>query len=153
MSDPYKLMTIGPSHYCEKARWALDFFGVPYDEEPHPPIVHWGWSLRSGGGRWVPILCAGERVIGDSTDILHFLDEQHGNGCRLSDGREFLVGRVFTAADLSFASLAAPVLVPFEYGASLPSLEELPAAVVELASEFRATAAGDFGLRLYRDHR
>ena len=72
---------------------------------------------------------------------------------RLADGREFLAGGVFTAADLSFAALAAPVLLPPEYGASLPSLEELPAAVVELVTEFRATAAGDFGLRLYRNHR
>ena len=70
MSAPYRIMTIGPSHYCEKARWALDFFGVSYDEEPHPPIIHRGWSLRTGGGRTVPILYAGERVIGDSTDIL-----------------------------------------------------------------------------------
>ena len=72
---------------------------------------------------------------------------------RLADGREFLVGGLFSAADLSFAALAAPVLLPSQYGAALPSLEQLPEAVVELITEFRATAAGEFGLRLYEECR
>jgi len=32
MGHSYRLITIGPSHYCEKARSALDFFGINYDE-------------------------------------------------------------------------------------------------------------------------
>lgn len=63
MSDSYRLMTIGPSHYCEKARWGLDFFEVDYTEDKHPPLVHWAWSLPSGGGRTVPILKIGTKVI------------------------------------------------------------------------------------------
>ena len=55
MTTPYRLMTIGPSHYCEKARWALDYLGIDYVEEKHPPMIHWGWSLPSGGGRPMPI--------------------------------------------------------------------------------------------------
>ncbi len=250
MALPYRLITIGPSHYCEKARWALDFFAVPYSEEPHPPLLHWAWSLSSGGGRTVPVLVVGARVLDDSTAILRFLDEQYGGerrlyptdpelrtevdeleelfdarlgphtrriayfhllphrsltlaavspgvgagqrmvfslgfpvfrwlmrrgmninpasversvgfvrqafatvGDRLADGRGFLVGGAFSAADLSFAALAAPVLLPPQYGAALPSLEALPEAVVDLISELRGSAAGDFGLRLYRDHR
>jgi len=33
MHQTCRLVTIGPSHYCEKARSALDFFGINYDEE------------------------------------------------------------------------------------------------------------------------
>jgi glutathione S-transferase len=250
MNESYKLITIGPSHYCEKARWALDFVGTQYSEEKHPPMIHWGWSLPSGGGRTVPILVVGDRVIGDSTEILHFLDEQHGNERRLfptgselrqevdeledlfdsrlgphtrriayfhllphrsltlpavspgvgagqrmvfslgfpvfrwlmrrgmninpisaersvdfvrqvfaavekrlADGREFLVGETFSAADLSFAALAAPVLLPSRYGAALPSLDQFPDAAVELINGFRTTVAGQFAHRLYEGHR
>ncbi len=28
MDSSYRLITIPPSHYCEKARWALDYLGV-----------------------------------------------------------------------------------------------------------------------------
>ena len=30
-----ELVTIPISHYCEKARWALERAGVPYVERPH----------------------------------------------------------------------------------------------------------------------
>jgi glutathione S-transferase len=243
-------MTIGPSHYCEKARWALDHFGVEYEEDKHPPLIHWAWSLPSGGGRTVPILRTGTQVIGDSTAIVRFLDAEHRNGTflypadgglraeveeledrisirlgphtrrvvyyhllphrrlalaaiepgvggpqrlvfrvgfplfrsmmrrgmnigeasaersldftrqifgeldeRLSDGRRFLVGEVFTAADLSFAALAAPVLLPAEYGAPLPGFDRLPGEAREMIEEFRRTTAGEFALRIYRELR
>ena len=32
MSQAYRLITIEPSHYCEKARWPLDFFGANDDD-------------------------------------------------------------------------------------------------------------------------
>ena len=35
---------------------------------------------------------------------------------RLEDGRRYLCGDAFTAADLAFAALAAPAIVPPEYG-------------------------------------
>jgi glutathione S-transferase len=74
-------------------------------------------------------------------------------GERLADGREFLVGGTFTAADLTFAALAAPVLLPPEYGAPLPELDDLPSDVGDLVESFRSTAAGAFALRIYRDWR
>jgi glutathione S-transferase len=74
-------------------------------------------------------------------------------GQRLADGRRYLVGDGFTAADLTFAALASPVLMPRGYGAPLPSLAELPEPVLPLVEEMRATEAGAFAQRLYRDER
>ena len=42
---PYRFVTIHFSHYCEKARWALDRLGVPYREEGYLPVVHYLGTL------------------------------------------------------------------------------------------------------------
>lgn len=34
------LLTLPPSHYCERARWALDLKGIAYDEERLAPGAH-----------------------------------------------------------------------------------------------------------------
>ena len=34
------LLTLAPSHYCERARWALDLTEIAYDEERLAPGVH-----------------------------------------------------------------------------------------------------------------
>jgi hypothetical protein len=49
--------------------------------------------------------------------------------------------------------LAAPVLLPRNYGSPLPTLAELPAELLPLIEEMRASPAGVFGLEMYRDHR
>jgi glutathione S-transferase len=74
-------------------------------------------------------------------------------GRRLAEGRRYLVGERFTAADLTFAALAAPVLLPRGFGAPLPTLAELPAPILPLIEEMRGTDAGAFAQRLYRDER
>ncbi len=250
MDTPYRLITIPPSHYCEKARWALDRAGLAFDEEPHPPLLHILPCRKAGGRRTTPILITDLGVYPDSTDILHFVDSRvddppplfptdsvqragvvqleelfdeklgphtrrlayfhllphrelfegaalagarggdrmvfksllplirgmmrkgmkiDAKGAersfdrirevfetvneRLASGRSYLVGERFTAADLTFAALAAPVLLPRDYGAPLPSLEELPDEMLAIIDEMRATPAGEFGLRMYRDHR
>ena len=48
---------------------------------------------------------------------------------RLADGRPYLTGDRFTAADLTFACLAAAVVLPPEYGVALPQPEALPGPV------------------------
>src|SRR5437660_9494287 len=69
------LVTIPISHYCEKARWALDRIGVPYRERAHLQVVHWFAAKRAGGGHTVPVLVCGDRVLANSADILDAADE------------------------------------------------------------------------------
>jgi len=250
VSSEYRLITIPPSHYCEKARWALEHAGIAYREEGHPPLLHRLAAKFAGGGHTTPILVAGKKVLSDSTDILQFIDVEHAEGWRpyptdsqlrveaeeleevfntrlgphtrriayyhllqhnelflasvlagvggfertlfralaplikklmrvsmriddegaersvghvqnvfetvgelLADGRSYLVGKKFGAADLTFAALAAPVLLPRSYGSPLPSLGEVPAELLAQVEDFRSSPAGDFALRIYRDHR
>ena len=72
---------------------------------------------------------------------------------RLSDNRRFLLGDRFTAADLAFACLAAPAVLPPEYSAWLPATDVFaePARARTLA--FRETPAGAFVLRVFREER
>jgi glutathione S-transferase len=250
MATEYRLITIPPSHYCEKARWALEHAGVAYREEGHPPLLHRLPVKLAGGEGSTPVLVAGKTVLPDSTDILQFIDVEHAGGWRpyptdsqlrveaeemeelfdtqlgphtrriayyhllqhdklffesvlagvggvertlfkvlsplvkrlmrvgmriddegaerslgyvqkvfttvgelLADGRSYLVGKKFGAADLTFAALAAPVLLPRSYGSPLPSLDEVPAELLAQIEDFRSSLAGDFALRIYRDHR
>ena len=82
--------------------------------------------------------------------------EQLGSFSELIGSRRYLVGDRFSDADLTFACMAAPLLVPSPregYGATLPSLAELPADYAKLAAEFRATPAGRFALRMFAEER
>jgi cytochrome P450/glutathione S-transferase len=72
---------------------------------------------------------------------------------RLADGRRFLMGDTFTAPDLALAALAAPILLPPQYGGPLPLLAELPADMRREVEGWRATPAGQFILRLYAENR
>ena len=72
---------------------------------------------------------------------------------RLSDGRPYLCGDRFTAADLTFAALSAALIVPPEYGVPLPQPDVLPAHIAGVVRGFRAHPAGEYALRLFRDER
>jgi glutathione S-transferase len=71
---------------------------------------------------------------------------------RLAGGRRYLVGDRFTAADLTFAALAAPVIVPDAYGAPLPP-DRLPEEGRADVDRLRATPARTFAARIYAEHR
>ncbi len=242
------LITIPLSHYCEKARWALDRVLLPYREEPHAPLLHLLATKRNDGGS-VPILVHGTCRLIDSTAILVHADAVCGGNLlypsdaalrrevealeerfdtqlgphtrrwayeqllpdaklirslwlhqaprlearflsvimplarylvragyritpdsarrsldrvqdvfreverQLSDGRLFLTGEHFTAADLTFAALAARVLFPAECRAVLPSLNAVPVPMRDEVLRLRATAAGQFALRLFSQER
>jgi glutathione S-transferase len=246
---PLRLVTIGVSHYCEKARWALDRTRLDYVEEAHAPLLHYAATVRWGTRRTLPALVAPEGTLPDSTDILQWcdrhvaperrlyprdddarreveaiedeLDERLGPATRrwayswglevpktmrrilaaglphaeravvlaagglllaglerglrlgpraiettqariaevfeslaprLARGR-YLVGDQFTAADLTLAALGAPAVFPAEYGASLPSVADMPEAMQRSVEVFRQTPAGAHVLRMYREHR
>lgn len=250
MSESPVLITIPISHYCEKARWALDRAGVDYQERAHLQVLHWIPVTRAGGNKTAPVLVWGDRVFADSTDIVEAasakappdrsllpddpatatevralqsdFDARLGPegrrwmynslrgrrdiaiayGCtgvpawqrralplaypvaariidryldvtpataaraetevratfddvaeRLGDGRPYLCGERFSAADLAFASLAAAVLMPPEYGVPLPQPEELPATMATTVRELRAHPAGAHALKMYREER
>jgi glutathione S-transferase len=238
------LVTIPISHYCEKARWALDRAGLTYREERHVQGVHQVASRRAGGHGTLPVLITEHGTFADSEWIVRYADlhlepEQRlftgdpaveqlcreldaglgPDGRRLiyahmlprpelmlaynnqgvpaweaqalaklyplarrwatrelaitdlagdrakvlqafdaiahrrADGRKHLLGDRLTAADLTFASLAAAVLLPPEYGVELPQPDELPGAVREDVERFRAHPAGAYALGLFEKRR
>lgn len=68
----------------------------------------------------------------------------------LSDGRPFLCGDQLTAADIAFACMAAPVLLPPEYGIRLPSLDEAPPSARPDVLFYREHPAGQYALKLFQ---
>ena len=70
-----RLITIPISHYCEKARWALERVAIPYREERHVQGIHRLAARRAGGGSTVPVLVTPDRAIGESHEILAWVDE------------------------------------------------------------------------------
>jgi len=245
-----RLITIPISHYCEKARWALERAGLEYREERHIQGVHQIAARMAGGRVTVPVLVTPDGSIGDSAEILSWVDERtppeqrlypedphersevedlcrrfdedlgpagrrliyvhmlaqrqlmlpfNNQGVppwedrtlrwgwpllagfvrraldirpgvevgdeavvwkefdfvaeRLTDGRSYLCGERFGAADLTFAALAAPVLVPTAYGVQLPQPEEMAADTALLVERAREHPAGRYALRVIAEQR
>jgi glutathione S-transferase len=242
-----RLLTIPISHYCEKARWALERAGIAYEERRHVQGVHVAYSSLAGGHGTVPVLKCEDGVLAESEAIVRWVDarlppdrrllldagpevaalcrrldeglgpdgrrlmyaymlphrdlllEYNNEGVpawedgflraslrlmtpfaaqrlglgprtierdtrrvraefdfiaeRLADGRPYLCGDRFTAADLTFAALAAAVVVPPGYGVPLPQPDVLPEPVASAVREMRAHPAGEFALRLFREER
>jgi glutathione S-transferase len=69
----------------------------------------------------------------------------------LSDGRTYLVGDRFSAADLAFVTLAAALVSPPNYGVKLPEFSQLPTQMTKDMQAFQASLAGKFVLRLYQE--
>ena len=72
-----RLITFGISHFCEKARWALDWHGIPYSEIGWPPGLHIVLAKRCGAkGTTLPILLDGEIVIQGSGAIIDWAESK-----------------------------------------------------------------------------
>lgn len=69
---------------------------------------------------------------------------------QLTDNRSYLVGGNFSAADLTFAALAAPALRPLEHPVISSPLDEINSEMAAVIQELRATPAGAYALRLYK---
>lgn len=244
-----RLITIAISHYCEKARWALDRAGIEYVESAHVPLAHLLYTKPAGGAS-TPLLVTATRTITDSTDILRYADEKldervklfptdatadevvaleerfdvhlgtaarawayahllfgpadalHGlltHRCsraeatafralqrpivslmkkgmrigpdteawalarltplfddvdaRLADGRPYLCGERITAADVAFASLAAPIIDLGDVRPGPVPDDALPKGFREGRARFRERRSGAWVARLIRDDR
>lgn len=74
----------------------------------------------------------------------------------LSDGRRFLAGERFSAADLALASLASPVMGVGRkdgFSAVLPDASAFSPEFASFVEECRETRAGQHILRMYREER
>jgi hypothetical protein len=81
------------------------------------------------------------KIFGDISDRLH--------------GKTYLFGDVFTAADLCFAALVSPFLIPPELASmrGFQNLEDLPLGMRELYDQLIDTPAAQHALRMYELHR
>jgi glutathione S-transferase len=64
-------------------------------------------------------------------------------------GQRFVSGDTFTLADLLFVSYGGPLVFPEGYGAPLPRIDQLPAAMRPEVEAFRARPTGQYLLRMY----
>ena len=65
------------SHFCEKARWALDFKGLTFSRVPLLPGWHVLTTKRHGKYSSVPLLIDGTNKVQGSGNILTYLDEAY----------------------------------------------------------------------------
>lgn len=63
------LLTLAPSHYCERARWTLDLQGIVYDEERLAPGTHVLRVKRLGASTTsLPLLLLGDGSLCQGSD-------------------------------------------------------------------------------------
>ena len=94
------LVTISISHYCEKARWALDRAGIVYDERRHLPGLHRLAVKRHRGGLTAPVLvCADGTVIDQSADIVVYADGRAPVGRGMIPGDSAVAAEARALAD------------------------------------------------------
>lgn len=76
MSRPV-LYVFAISHYCEKARWALDFLGVDYELRHLAPGLHFEVARKLGApGSSVPWLTWRDGVVQGSGEIIDWAESQ-----------------------------------------------------------------------------
>jgi glutathione S-transferase len=76
------------SNYNEKARWALDFKGVPHVRRAVDPGPHRAIARKLTGGTTFPVLVLDGEAIGDSTRIIEALERRHPEPPLYSADRE-----------------------------------------------------------------
>ena len=72
-----KLLEFPHSHYCEKARWALDFKRIPFERVALLPGVHMRIVRRYAPKTSVPVLLSESRAVQGSSEIIDYLDETY----------------------------------------------------------------------------
>ena len=72
---------------------------------------------------------------------------------KLADGRRFLVGDRFSAADLTFAALASVLVQPKERGFPVPEAGSRIPAIAAVIAATKERPAGRFIARMYAEER
>jgi len=81
-----RLYTFTISHYAEKARWALDYKRVAYEERKLLPGIHFAVTRRIARGTSVPVFVDGGTTVQGSSEIIDYADERwHENSLAPSD--------------------------------------------------------------------
>jgi len=92
-----------------------------------------------------------ESKPGDSPAFIRKVFEQVND--LLADGRKYLAGPALSMADIAFASVAAPLILPEEFGGVVAKIQQLPDEYRNFVIELRKTQAGQFVLDLYQEDR
>ena len=71
-----KLLESPHSHYCEKARRALDYKGIPFQAVAIMPGFHMITVRRYAPGTSVPVLLNGNEVAQGSSEIINYLEQK-----------------------------------------------------------------------------
>jgi glutathione S-transferase len=72
-----KLLEFPHSHYCEKARWALDYKNIPFQAIAIMPGLHLITVRRYAPGTSVPVLMANGEIVQGSSEIINYLEEKY----------------------------------------------------------------------------
>jgi glutathione S-transferase len=100
--------------------------------------------LRKGQGLSAE---SAQKALVDIRQVVQSVD------ARLADGRRYLVGNRFSLSDMLFANSLAPLVLPPEDPAPVPTFAEMPPEVQSVVKEMQSRPSGQFALRIYRDHR
>ena len=113
------------------------------------------WTVRVGYPLYAWAISKGLKLSPEAErkalDTIHAVAD--AVDARLADGRRYFVGDRFSLSDMAFAVALGPLVLPDQYSAPIPRLAELPAPLKATYAEMRARPAGQFALRIYRDHR
>ncbi len=66
------LITIPVSHFCEKARWALDRAGIDYEERRYLPALHRAFAGRHGSLTTPVLVCREAGTLKESREIVEY---------------------------------------------------------------------------------
>ena len=69
-----KLLEFPHSHYCEKARWALDYKGIPFEAVAIMPGFHMITVRKYAPDTSVPVLLDNNEVVQGSSEIINYIE-------------------------------------------------------------------------------
>ena len=72
-----KLLEFPHSHYCEKARWALDYKNIPFQAVAIMPGFHVITVRKYAPDTSVPVLLNGNEVVQGSSEIINYLEHKY----------------------------------------------------------------------------